>query len=227
MIKMSVNSKAFAKDMQNIMDYSFGFLEGVNRGKVIFFRNLGTHVKELLEEFIDANARVNPRALHHVYEWYETGNKESRLFEVKYTVSNVGLSFITNFKQSQTIKDGSRTPFYNKAKIMEEGTPVVIEPRSSDVLVFEGEDGEVFVKGPVYVDNPGGNAVVGAFEKTVNTFFSTYFTQAFMRASGLSDYLENPFIYKKNLNAGKKSGRAKGIETGYRWIANAGVVVNG
>lgn len=227
MIKMSVNSKAFAKDMQNIMDYSFGFLEGVNRGKSVFFRNLGIHVKELLEEFIDSNARVNPKSLHHVYEWYETGNKNSRLFEVKYTVSNVGLSFITNFKQSQTIKDGSRTPFYNKAKIMEDGTPVVIEPRNSDVLVFEDVDGEVFVKGPVYVDNPGGDAAVGAFEKTINTFFSRYFTQAFMRASGLSDYLENPFVYKKNLNSGKRNGRAKGIETGYKWIANAGVMVNG
>lgn len=227
MIKMRVNSKQFTKDMRNIMDYSYGFLEGVHKGKSLFLRNLGMNVKELLAEFIDSNARANPKALHHVYEWYETGNANARLFNVTYTVSNLGLSFITTFKQSQTIKDGSRVPFYNKAKIMEDGTPVVIEPRNSDVLVFETDDGETFVKGPVYVDNPGGDATTGAFERVVNLFFRSYFTQAFMRASGMSDYLENPFVYRKNLNAGKSGGRSKGIETGYRWIANAGVVING
>lgn len=227
MIKMSINSKKFSKDMHNIMEYSYGFLEGVNKGKGIFLRNLGMNVKELLGEFIDSNARSNPKALHHVYEWYESGNKNARLFDVTYTVSNLGLSFITTFRQSETIKNGSNVPFYNKAKIMEEGTPVVIEPTRSDVLVFEGDDGEVFTKSPVYVDNPGGDAVAGSFQKVVDLFFNSYFSQAFMRSSGLEDYLENPVVYKKNLNSGKNSGKSKGIDTGYRWIANAGVVLNG
>jgi hypothetical protein len=35
----------------------------------------------------------------------------------------------------------------------------------------------------------------------------------------LKDF-ENPTAYKKNLKSGAKLGRGKGIETGYRWIAN-------
>jgi hypothetical protein len=227
MIRVSIDSKEFAKDMRNIMDYSYGFIDGINKGKSVFFRNLGINIKEILGDYIDSNARVNPSALHHVYEWYQIGDKNSRLFEVNYTISNLGLSFITSFRQSKTVKDGSRVPFYNKAEIMENGTPVTIRPVNSDVLVFEGDDGEVFTKSPVRVEDPGGAAVQGSFERVINSFFTKYFTQAFMRSSGMSDYLENPVVYRKNLSSGKKVGRSKGIETGYRWIANAGLVING
>ena len=81
----------------------------------------------------------------------------------------------------------------------------------------------VFSKGPIEIDKPGGNFVAGSFNKTVDEFFNKYFTQAFLRTSGLSQYLENPVIFKNNLPKGKRSGRSQGISTGYRWIANAGV----
>lgn len=226
MIRMSINSKAFRKDMKNIIEYSFGYLDGIEKGKVAFFRNLGQNIKEFLEAYIDSNARSNPQALHHIYEWYKTGDSNSRLFNVSYVVNNLGLNFVTSFKQSTTIKDGSRTPFYNKAKIMEEGTPVTITPKTSDVLVFEVGTDQVFTKSSVNVDNPGGDFTVGSFEKIINSFFTKYFTQAFMRSSGVSKYLEKPKLYKKNLDAGKRSGKSKGIETGYRWIANAGIISN-
>jgi hypothetical protein len=223
MIKMSINSKQFQKEMNNIMEYSYGFLDGVKAGKAVFLKNLGGMVKEVLEEYIDANARMNPNALHHIYEWDRTGNAGSRLFNIQYTVSNLGLSFISTFKQSTSIKNGSNVPFYDKARIMEQGIPVVIRPSRSDVLVFE-EDGEtVFTKNPVYVDNPGGIQTQGSFEDIFDSFFSKYFTQAFLRSTGVYDYLNNPILYKKNLRSAKKSGRSKGIETGFRWIANAGV----
>jgi hypothetical protein len=54
-------------------------------------------------------------------------------------------------------------------------------------------------------------------------FFNRYFSQAFLRVSGVAQYLENPRAYKKNIQAGKRVGRSKGVSTGYRWIANAGV----
>lgn len=227
MIKMSINSTAFKKDMQNIVNYSFGFLEGVQKGKPAFFRNLGANVKEILENYIDSNARINPEALHHVYEWYQTGSANARLFDVQYSINNNGISFITQFKQSTTIKSGSNVPFYDKARIMEDGIPVIIKPRQSDVLVFEQSDGTVFTKASINVADPGGTQVQGSFEKVINTFFRAYFTQSFMRSSGISDYFKNPIVYKKNFSAGKRSGRSKGIETGYRWIANAGVIING
>ena len=63
-----------------------------------------------------------------------------------------------------------------------------------------------------------------SFEKVIDSFFTKYFTQAFLRSSGISQYLENPVLYKKNLTTGKKSGKSKGLDVGYRWIANAGLL---
>lgn len=223
MIRVAINSKQFKKDMNNIMDYSYGFLEGVHRGKEMFFRNLGISIKKILESYIDASARMDPQGLHHVYEWYKTGSPNARLFDIKFTVNRLGLSFYSNFTQSKTIKDGSRVPFYDKATIMEEGIAVKIEPRSSDVLVFEADGETVFTKNPVNVYNPGGDRVQGSFQKVIDLFFSSYFSQAFIRSSGIEKYLNNPIVYKKNLSSGKKVGRSRGISTGYTWIANAGV----
>lgn len=217
------NTKQFKKEMSNIVDYSIGFLDGVQKGKTVFLKTLGMETVEVMKEFIDSNARVNPQMLHHIYEWNLTGSPDARLYDISYTTSNLGLSFKSSFSQSTSIKDGSRTPFYNKAKIMEEGIPVTIRPRSAQVLAFDDNGETVFTKGPVQVLNPGGTEVEGGFEKTFDMFFNKYFSQAFLRTSGIAKYLENPQVYKKDLPAGKNLGRSKGVVTGYRWIANAGL----
>jgi hypothetical protein len=223
MITVKLNQSKLVKDLNNIVDYSLGFISGVQKGKAIFLNNLGSSVQSILEAFIDSNARSNPQTLHHVYEWYRTGSPDARLFDIRYTVSNVGLSFYSSFRQSNTIKNGSSVPFYNKAQIMENGIPVTIVPKRSSVLAFE-EDGEtVFTRGPVNVDNPGGPATQNSFENTINLFFTRYFTQAFLRTSGLYDYFNNPRVYKKNLQKGRTSGKAVGVSTGYAWIVNAKV----
>ena len=227
MITVRINQTSLIKDLNNIVEYSMGFLDGVQKGKRLFLNALGSSVREMLEIFIDSNARSNPQALHHVYEWYKVGSPDARLFDIKYTVSNVGLSFYSSFRQSNTIKDGSSSPFYNKAKIMEDGVPVVIRPKIANVLVFEDDGETVFTKGPVEVLNPGGTQVQGSFENIVNTFFTRYFTQAFLKSSGVDRYLSNPEVYKKNLSKGKYAGRSVGVSTGYSWIANAGVKING
>lgn len=218
-----MNDAAFKKDMKNIMNYSVGFLEGIQAGKVKFLNNVGVMTKEILEQYIDSNARVNPEALHHVYEWYKVGSPDARLYDINYTISNLGLSFVSTLKQSTSIKDGSSVPFYNKAKIMEEGTPVTIRPTKADVLVFEDGGETVFTKGEVVVQSPGGTATTGSFQKVVDTFFTRYFTQAFLKSSGIYEYLGNANVYKKNLSSAKSSGKAKGHQVGYRWIANAGI----
>jgi hypothetical protein len=223
MITVKLNQSKLIKDLNNIVDYSLGFINGVQKGKSIFLNNLGSSVQHILEAFIDSNARSNPQTLHHVYEWYRTGSPDARLFDIRYTVSNVGLSFYSSFRQSTTIKNGSSVPFYNKAEIMENGIPVTIVPKRSSVLAFEQDGETIFTKGPINVDNPGGPAVQNGFQNTVNLFFSRYFTQAFLRTSGLYDYFNNPKVYKKNLQKGRTSGKAAGISTGYAWIVNAKV----
>ena len=218
-----MNDKMFKKDMKNIIEYSVGFLEGAQAGKTQFLNNMGKLTTEILEEYIDSNARVNPKALHHIYEWYKVGSPDARLYNINYTISNLGLSFVSTMKQSTSIKDGSSVPFYNKAKIMEEGTPVTIKPKKASVLVFEDGGDTVFTKGKVVVVNPGGNQVEGSFQNIIDTFFNRYFTQAFLRISGVQAYLSNPVVYSRNLRSGKLSGRLKGVQVGYRWIANAGI----
>ncbi len=209
--------------MNNIMEYAIGFMDGVQRGKQHILRAVGIEAIELLKQFIDSNARTNPAALHHVYEWYQTGSPNARLFDLTYTISNVGLSVKSTFRQSTSIKDGSTVPFYDKARIIENGIPVVIRPRRASVLAFEQNGETVFTKNPVIVDNPGGTAAQNGFEEVFDSFFNNYFSQAFLRVSGIMDYLENPEVFKKNINAGKRGGRSLGVATGYSWVANVGV----
>lgn len=215
------DTRKFAKEMNNMMNYSIGFLDGVQLGKQDLLNSLGVQTIEMLKSYIDSNARVNPSILHHVYEWNKIGSPDGRLYDIVYTVSNLGLSFNSSFRQSRTVQDGSREPFYDKARIMEEGIPVTIAPRQAQALRFvDGE--EVFTRSPVTVLNPGGQAE-GQFEQVFDNFFNKYFTQAFLRASGMAAYLENPVAYKKNLDKGKRLGKSIGTSTGYKWIANAGV----
>jgi hypothetical protein len=213
-------SGSFRKEMNNIVKYSFGFVEGAQRGKNKLLDNLGKETVEVLKDFIDSMARVNPETLHHVYEWYRTGSPESRLFDIEYTVSGLGLSVKSTFRQSTSIRNGSETPFYDKARIMENGVSVTIRPRRSSVLAFEDDGEDVFTKNPISVSNPGGSNVIGSYEQTFDMFFQQYFSQAFLKASGIFDHISSPVAYKKNLEAGKRGGRHVGLATGYRWITN-------
>lgn len=224
MIRVTVDPSSFIKTLNNVVKYSEGFLEGLHRGKPAFLANVGAFTLQTLKEYIDANARVNPQALHHVYEWYQTGVANARLFDIDYVVSGLGLSFNSTFRQSSVVKAGSNVPFYNKAEIMEYGVPVKIRPKAARVLAFTTEDGaEVFTPNEVRVENPGGN-VQGEYEKVFNTFFSQYFTQAFLRSSGIWNYLENPFAFKQGFAAGAKVGRSKGVAVGQEWISKAGII---
>lgn len=216
------DTRKFTKDMNRMMDYSIGFLDGAQLGKQELFKNLGFQTVELLKGYIDSSARVNPSILHHVYEWNKVGSPSGRLYDIAYTVSNLGLSFNSSFRQSRTIQNGSREPFYDKARIMEEGVPVTIVPKQAQALRFTDNDEEVFTKTPVTVFNPGGQTQ-DQFEQVFDNFFNKYFTQAFLRTSGIAAYLENPVAYKKNLGKGKRLGKSAGVSTGYKWIANAGV----
>lgn len=220
-----IDDRKFMKELNDMVGYSVGYVEGVQRGKKKFLDNLGKSVIEIVKEYIDSNARVNPEALHHVYEWYQTGSPNARLFDIDYTVSNLGLSIKSTFSQSRSVQAGSNVPFYNKAKIMEEGIPVTIVPKQSKVLSFNDNGEEVFVSGPVTVSEPGGQATTGGFQRVLDTFMNKYFSQAFMEASGLKSYLKNPTLYRKSFSSGVKGGgRSLGRQVGYTWIANAGVI---
>lgn len=213
----------FKREMDNVLEYSVGFLDGAKAGKTAFLASLGQATTEVMKSFIDSMARTDPAMLQHMYEWNQNGSPAGRLYDINYTVSNLGLSLSASFRQSSVIRDGSNVPFYDKARIMEQGIPVVIRPVKAQALAFEDDGEQVFTKQPVTVQNPGGNAAQGGFEKVFETFFTQYFTQSFIASSGILEYLKSPVVYNKNLRSGQRLGRSKGVQTGYRWIANVGV----
>lgn len=219
MISTKIDDKKFMKEMNNLMEYSVGFLEGAKRGKVELLKEVGMKTKEILEEYLDASARVSPDLLHHVYEWYQTGSPEARLFDINYHAAAGSLSINATFTQSTTIKNGSKVPFYNKATVMEKGISVTVAPRSSQVLVFEDNGEQVFTKQPVTIENPGGRQVVGGFEKVFTEFFERYFTQSFMVTSGIDQRIRNTSAFVRGFGRGKALGKSHGNQVGYRWVA--------
>lgn len=223
-MKVVYETTNFAKDMRNIAEYSFGFLDGVNLGKEKFLSNLAFGVIEYMKQFVDSMARVSPEILHHVYEWGRTGSPEARLFDLEYSIKGDGISINSTFRQSSTVRSGSTVPFYDKARIMELGLPVTIRPKRSNVLVFEKDGQTVFTQNPVTVSNPGGELVQGSFERTLDTFINQYFRQSFLMSSGIIDKIQDTSDFTKNLPLGAKLGRARGKSVGYSWIVKAGVI---
>jgi hypothetical protein len=222
MINLKYRTDDFMKNMNNLVNYANGFMEGAQAGKKELLETVGKRTVEILDEFIDANARTNEAVLHHVYEWNESGSPGARLFDIEYTTSGGGLTFRSTFRQSMSIQSGSTKPFYDKARIMEQGIPVTIRPVKSSVLAFDDGGEQVFTRGPVTVSNPGGQAVAGGFEQTANLFFRSYWQQSFLEATGIADILRNPIQFKQNLPRAKAGGRAVGYDVGYRWIAARG-----
>lgn len=218
-MKVLVDDKLFIKQMNNLVQYGYGFIDGVQAGKGDLLLQLAPDIKRLAEEYIDANARANPGSLHHVYEWYQVGSPGGRLFDIDYTLVGNGLSFQSSFSQSTSIKNGSKTPFYDKARIMEQGMPVKITPKNADVLAFEVDGKTVFTRGPVTVDRPGGNSA-GSYEETFKEFFLRYLSQSFMSVTGLNTFFNNPVAFKRNFAAGVAGGRSVGVRTGKNWMSS-------
>jgi hypothetical protein len=136
-------------------------------------------IKEDFGAYIDAQARMKPKSLHHVYEWGSPGVKTARLFKLK-KLNSTGLSirFDYEFIQSKRFvpaqKSKKKYVFANKAHIMEDGIPVIISPKASKRLVFEINDNVVFMpKGAsVTVQRPGGKSATNQFKLAYSRFFS-------------------------------------------------------
>ena len=224
MYRVSFDTKQFDKDMRKLVEYSEGFLSGVMLGRAAFLNNFGVVVLEGMKQFIDSMAKVDPQLLQHMYEWEQSGSPNARLYDLNYVVSAVGLSINATFRQSTSIKDGSKEPFYDKARIMEQGVPVKIEPRLATVLTFNENGEQVFTKKEVRITNPGGLEAKGGFQQTLDTFFNSYMRQSFLESSGILDRLRNMSDYTKNLKLGVRLGKTHGRQVGYKWIVSAGVI---
>lgn len=219
-MRLTLDTRSLEKSIKNMIDYSYGFIDGSKRGVPKFLDNLGLSTIQAMYQYIDLEARANPSSLHHIYEWYQVGSPSARLYNLSYSVSGSLLSINSSFKQSTSVSNGSSTPFYNKAAVMESGTPVSIKPKKN-VLVFNINGETVFTSKEVSVQDPGGRSVQGSYQRVFNEFMTRYFSQSFLRASGIFDYISKPYIYKTMAGLGAKQGRNAGIKAGYKWISEA------
>jgi hypothetical protein len=157
-----------------------------NKFKEVIF----TQIDKDFGEYIDAQARVKPKSLHHVYEWNKVGVKSARLFKLnKLESRDLSFQISYNFLPSKSFaKSGSkrRHVFVNKASVMEAGMPLKIAPRFAERLVFDTHGYTVFMpKGAsVTVKRPGGVSVKNSFKMTHMRFFTTNLVNVSIKKSG-------------------------------------------
>lgn len=223
MLRVKINSKEINKILENSVSYSYGFLEGAEIDQILFNQRLGEYAAESLCLYIDAQARGNPDAFHHVYEWGTTGNKGSRLFEIKSTASKRIITFSGKFLQSRVPSPTSDSVFYDKAEVMESGIKIIVEPKSANVLAFESDGEMVFTTNSVVIENPGGPEVEGSFGRAVDNFFDSYFTKSLLRP--FMKKLSSPTEFVESFAAGAKAGKSAGITAGKRYMRSAGSII--
>ena len=62
-----------------------------------FTKMMFEQIEKDFGQYIDAQARIKPKSLHHVYEWKKAGNPSARLFNLK-VISQNGFSFKVNYE---------------------------------------------------------------------------------------------------------------------------------
>jgi hypothetical protein len=217
------DSKEVNRILGNAVSYSYGFLDGIEVDQIEFNRRLGEFTVDAFGKYMDSRARVNPQAFHHIYEWNQAGNDGARLFELKSKASKRVINFTGKFLPSRTVSEGSSEPFTDKANVMENAIAITIEPKNSDVLVFEYEGDTVFSMSAIHIANPGGDAVAGSFGKATEDFFSNYFTNALLRP--FIKELETPREFAHSFSSGTRGGKSVGVKAGRKYINSARMVI--
>jgi hypothetical protein len=229
MARIRFNMAHFSSVMRNTVEYSKGFMQGIEENKILFNQRLGDQTVEALYRFIDSKARMSPDSLHHVYEWNATGSPGARLFKFNAKANRQSVTIVGDFLPSKSISDSasslgqSTEPFVDKANIMENQITIVVSPRSSEYLVFESSGEPVFTVHSVIIDNPGGDEVSGSFGRVVDEFFDSYFTTTFLKQSGIFDRLRVPKEFSIYFPAGANGGgRAVGRVAGKKYYSGRG-----
>jgi hypothetical protein len=199
--------------------YQAAVLDKLNTSKA--FKNKFTSIifKQIKEDFgmyIDAQARVKPKSMHHVYEWGNTGSPGARLFKLN-KINGAGVSFQINYefvpskKFVPSSKFNKKYVFPNKAQVMEEGIPVIISPVASKRLVFEIDGEMVFMpKGAsVTVQRPGGKSATNQFKLAYSRFFSGSLVNLSIKKSGFQKVFNSDLTKALKLPANIKKVQYK------------------
>lgn len=224
MLSVQFNTSNLQKILKNTVEYSEGFLQGIEIERIFFNEKLGGFIVEALEKYIDAKAKSNPESLHHIYEWNNVGNSSARLFNFSVKATSNLIIFNGTLKKSKSISSTSKEPFENKATVMENAIAVTIEPKQSDFLVFDYGGETIFTKKTITVENPGGIKVAGSFQKTVDDFFNNFLTTSLLKPyimdlAKADEFTESFYSVK--------SPRAKysGVEAGRNYMKMSGLII--
>jgi len=172
-----------------------------NKFKEVIFNQ----IEKEFGEYVDSQARIKPKSLHHVYEWNQTGDKSARLFKLnKLNTEGLGFSMTYEFLPSKTFakSEGNRRHvFVNKASVMEAGMPLKIAPRHSKRLVFETNGYKVFmpIGASVTVRRPGGTGVKNSFMMTYSRFFRSNLVNLAIKRSGFQQLFNRSMTKALNL----------------------------
>lgn len=221
MITANFNAKKMIKTINNIVDYSSEFLEESKRSKNKIAKGIADAGVEGFYLYLDGLARMHPGMLHHVYEWGQVGDPFGRLFELSVSIKG-GAEVSAEFLQSSTTSTYSDEPFYDKAEIMEAGDTIIVSEKEAQALFFEVDGEEVFVKGPIVISNPGGEAVRGSFVNAFNDFYRSYFSEVYIKSINLYREIEQMRPYRSNIKVAAKSSGARnaGKNAAKQWVNN-------
>lgn len=218
MISVKFTDIDFSKKMNGVVEYSDGFFQGIEMQKITFMKFLSGYIREALYKYIDSRSRMNPDALHHVYEPEMIGNKDGRLYQFDVVTTSELITFSGKFLPSKMPPLNSDQPFTNKAYVMENRIMITVSPKNSDVLVFENEGELVFTRQSIIVEHPGGDAVAGAFGEVVDQFFTQYLTNSLLQP--IINDLKTADEFVKSFSSGS---RAQGVRAGKKYLDITGV----
>jgi len=164
---------------------------------------------------MNLQAKAFPKQYHHVYEWNKVGTETGRLFFLFRENSTDGILVVRpGFIKSTTKvpiapellipgKTGkvvaSRHIFYDKAKVMEAGTPVIYRVSKNIPLPENGVLRFVAAGTVIKNYNPGGREVKGSFEKFFKMWYSTK-VQSIVSSSGIVESIDAELAKVLNKN---------------------------
>lgn len=223
MYNIKFDSKEAMKILNNVVEYSQGFIQETEAKESYVTNKLANSSIEPFYDYMDVLARTNPGMLHHVYEWGQVGNPQARLVELKKAIGTNSGVITSEFLISSSVPEGGSEPFWNKAEIMEEGITVVINEVEAQALFFEINGEEFFRLGPIVIDNPGGEEVRGSFVRTFEDFYNVYFDEVYLRAIRFYDYFKTSPGFENNFSSAVKSKNAysMGRKTALSWVLNS------
>lgn len=223
MYALKIDSKEAMRMLNNLVDYSDGFIKETKAKESTVASRLASTSISGFYQFLDSLARVHPTMLHHIYEWGQVGNPGARLVELKKILAGRKVEIGADFLESQSSSENGGQVFYDKAEIMEEGISVTINEVDAQALFFVVDGEEFFRHGPIVIENPGGVEVRGSFVRAFEEFYNVYFDKVYLDSIKFYDHFRNPREYETNFSSAMRASDSSSIGrmTALSWVMKA------